>query len=93
MIQSSVELEPPNWEITAAALPCDCVGDLVTVRVKRDWLAECAWYRKYKLDASKGNKEKLDKTIKQGIDKCVGPDCPVVTKYRDKLIEEEFGKT
>jgi len=92
MIQQSVEREPANWEITAIGLRCDYIDDFVTVRVYRDWVTKCTWYLKYKFTTSKGNKLKLEKRIKGRIDKCVGPDCPVVTKYRDKLIEEESGK-
>jgi hypothetical protein len=89
MNQPNGELQPANWEITAVALPCDYIGDLVTIRVTREWLAECAWYLKYKSNTSKG--KKLDETTRVKRDKCVGPDCPIVAKYRDKLIEEELG--
>lgn len=92
MNQPSEELERANWEITAAALPCDYISDLITVRVTRDWVADCGWYLKYKSDRSKGSKQKPEKGGKGKIDKCVGPDCPIVTKYRGKLIEEEFGR-
>jgi hypothetical protein len=84
--------EPANWEITAFSLRCDYIGDMVTVRVARDWLATCAWYLKYKTNATKESKQGIDKAIKQRIDKCLGPNCPIVTKYREKLIEEDFGK-
>ena len=92
MNQTRVDLEQANWDTTAAAMPCDYIGDLITVRVTRDWAAECAWYAKYKSNRSKGKKQKLDKTIKEKRGKCVGPDCPLVTEYREKLIKEEFGK-
>jgi hypothetical protein len=85
----SADPERANWEVTAIALPCDYIGDFVTVRVSGDWLAQCAWYLKYKSNASK---EKFDGIIMGKIDKCVGPDCPIVAGYRDKLIEEEFEK-
>ena len=89
MNQPSEKRDSADWEIAAIALKCDYIGDFVTVRVSRDWLAQCAWYLKYKSNASK---EKFDGIIMGRIDKCVGPDCPIVTGYRDKLIEEEFGK-
>jgi hypothetical protein len=92
MIQSSVKLEPGNWEITTIGLRCDYTSDFVTIIVNRDWMAKCAWHLKYKLNASKAQTEKIGKTTKQRIDKCVGTDCPIVTEYRDKLIEEELGK-
>lgn len=93
MVQPAVKLETANWEKTAISLRCDSIDDFVTVMVNREWIAKCAWYLRYKLKATKENKQKIDKTIKGRIDKCEGHDCPVVTKYRDKLIEEERGKT
>ena len=92
MTQANAEREPANWEITAVALQCDYIDDLVTVRVNRDWVAECAWCFRYKLKKSEERQQKIDATIRGKIDKCIGPDCPIVTKYRDQLIEEEFGK-
>ncbi len=92
MNQTRVDLEQANWDTTAAALPCDYIGELITVRVTRDWAAECAWYVKYKSNSSKRKKQRLDKIIKERTGKCVGPECAIVTRYREKLIEEEFGK-
>ena len=86
------KLEPANWEITAFSLQCDHISEVVTVRVTRDWAATCAWYLKYKANVTKQSGQKIDKAIKQRIDKCLGPDCPLVAKYREKLIEEELGK-
>lgn len=93
MVQPTVKLETANWEKTAISLRCDSINDFVAVMVNRDWLAKCAWYLKYKSEATKGNKQNIDKTIRGRIDKCIGPGCPIVTKYRDKLMEEERGKT
>lgn len=92
MMEPTRKFEPANWEITAFSLRCDYIGDMVTLRVTRDWMAICAWYLKYKTNATKESKQELDKAIKQKIDKCLGPECPIVTKYREKLIEEEFGQ-
>lgn len=91
-MQPNIEQKLANWEITAMGLRCDYIDDFVTVRVKRDWLGECVWYRKYKSNASEEHKQKLGAAIKEKMNKCVGPDCPTVKKYRDKLIEEESGK-
>ena len=91
-MQSTAKLETANWEITAISLRCEYIGDFVTVRVSGDWLAKCAWYLKYKSEVSKGKNQELATIIKQRIDKCVGPDCPIVTKYRGRLIDEESGK-
>ena len=84
----SADRERANWEVTAIALPCEYIGEYITVRVSGDWLAHCAWHLKYKSNPSR---EKFDGIIMDKIDKCVGPDCPIVTGYREKLIEEEFG--
>jgi len=83
---------PANWEITVFSFGCDYIGDRVTVRVTRDWLAKCAWYLKYKANATKQSGQKIDKAIKQRTDKCLGPGCPLVANYREKLIEEEVRK-
>jgi hypothetical protein len=93
MIQPRTKFERANWEITAIALRCDYIGDVVTVMVDRDWRVKCAWYLKYKLNSTQGKKQKIYKTIKGKINKCIGRDCPVVCKYREKLIAEELGKT
>jgi len=87
------KLEPANWEITAFSLQCDHISEVVTVRVTRDWAATCAWYLKHKANVTKQSGQKIGKAMKQSsLDKCLGPNCPLVTKYRDKLIQEEFGK-
>ncbi len=87
------KLEPANWEITAFSLQCDHINEVVTVRVTRDWTATCAWYLKYKTNAAKQSGQKIGKAVKQSsIDKCLGPNCPIVTEYRKKLIQEEFAK-
>ncbi len=88
MMLPTGKFEPANWEITAFSLQCDLINDVVTVRVTRDWTAICAWYLKHKADATK----QIAKAIKQSsIDKCLGPNCPIITKYREKLIQEETG--
>jgi len=86
------KLEPANWEITAFTLRCDYIGDTVTVRVTRDWVATCAWYLKYRANVAEQSVQKIDKVIKQRTDKCLGPGCPNVTKYRETLIKKELGK-
>ena len=92
VMQPTSKPQTANWEITAISLRCDHIGDFVTVRVSGDWLAKCTWYLKYKSEVSKGKNQERATVIKQRMDKCVGPDCPIVTKYRGKLIEEASGK-
>lgn len=86
------KLGPASWEITAFSFGCDYIGDRVTVRVTRNWLANCAWYLKYKANVTQQSGQKINKAIKQRIGKCLGPDCRLIANYREKLIEEEFGK-
>ena len=86
------KLEPANWEITAFSFQCDPINEVVTVRVTRDWAATCVWYLNYKANATKQSGQKISRAVKQSsIDKCLGPNCPIVTKYLEKLIQEEFG--
>lgn len=92
MMQPTSKPQTANWEITAISFRCDYIDDFATVRVHRDWLATCTWYLKYKTDASKGNRQTLDPIVQPRINKCVGPDCPLVRAYRDKLIKEESGE-
>jgi hypothetical protein len=92
MMQPTTKPQTANWEITAISFRCDYIHDFVTVRVHRDWLAMCTWYLKYKSNVSKGSKQALDPIVRQRINECVGPDCPLVAAYRDKLIKEEAGK-
>ncbi len=91
MIQAKGKAEPAKWEITATTLHCDFIDDLVTITVTRDWLAKCSWYLQYKGNTDK-NQPKIDRATKGKITKCKGPDCPAVTKYRDKLMAEESEK-
>jgi hypothetical protein len=68
-MEPTVKLGPASWEITAFSFGCDYIGDRVTVRVTRDWLAKCAWYLKYKAHVPRQNGQKMDKAIKQRIGK------------------------
>ncbi len=86
------KLKPANWEITAFSLQCDHINEIVTIRVSRDWTAACAWQLKYNAAVTKQSRQEMDKAVKKSAGKCLGSNCPIVTKYRDKLIQEEFGK-
>jgi hypothetical protein len=91
MIQAKTDLKPANWQITAITIHCDCIADDVTIMVDKDWTTRCAWYRRYKHNAPGDRKQKFDKTVKLMIAKCLGPECPLALKYRDRLIQDEFG--
>ena len=90
MIQARTDLKPGSWQITATTIHCDYVEDDVTIMVDKDWTTRCAWYRRYKQRTLEDGK-KFDKTIKVKTARCLGPECPLVIKYRDKLIQDEFG--
>ncbi len=91
MIQAKVDIEPAGWQITATTIKCDIVDDAVTLMVNRDWATRCTWYRRYKQKNVEEKKQKFENKIKHKIAECAGPDCPLAIKYRDKLIQEEFG--
>jgi hypothetical protein len=89
MIEAKTDCMPGNWQITATTVKCDYVDDFITLMVYKDWATKCTWYRKFKEALSTDKKRKFDKAIRQKIEKCVGPDCPLAINYRDKLMKEE----
>lgn len=91
MPKSRTGMKPAKWQVTATTVRCEFVDDFVTIMVDKDWTTKCVWYRLHKQKALEGSKQKFDRNIKLKIEKCQGPECSYVTKYRDKLIKEEFG--
>jgi hypothetical protein len=92
MVQVSENVKPSDWEMTAYGIRCGYIGDFVTLRVDGGWKANCAWYLKYKLAKSQREKKEFHQGIERRLDQCVGPDCPNITSYCDRLIEEESKK-
>jgi hypothetical protein len=90
-MQGTTKPEPAKWEITGTTLRCESIDDYVTLAVTREWMAKCTWCLKYKTQSVQ-NAPRKKKTIREKIEKCIGPGCPVVTKYRDKLMSEEAAK-
>jgi hypothetical protein len=90
MIQKKLDIELAGWQVTATTINCEYTDESVTLMVDRDWTTRCSWYRKYKKKALEDKKEKFEKKIKVKITECAGPDCPLASSYRDKLIKEEF---
>ena len=76
MIQARTELQPANWQ--------------TTIIVEKDWTTKCVWYNRYKQKAPDDKKQQIDKAVRLKTGKCTGPNCPLVTEYRDKLVQEEF---
>ncbi len=90
MLEGKPDIEPGNWQITATTIRCDYVDDFVTIMIESDWTAKCVWYRRYKAAYPKA---KLSRDVRSKIPLCKGPECPLVIRYRDKLIKEEKEKT
>jgi len=72
-----------NWQVTAATLRCDIIGEEVTLLVYKDWSVKCTAYSKF----ANG------KVGKAAIhSRCEGTDCQVASHYREKLRSEEPGR-
>ncbi len=79
-----------NWQITAATIYCDAVGDEVTLLVYKDESTKCIGYQKYGQPDKEATKllEKRSKQLEKQL-QCEGPECYRVIQYRDKLFAEE----
>ncbi len=79
----------PNWQLTATTINCDAVDDEVTILVYKDWTVKCTAHAKY--TSSRGASRLLRKkslSLKRQLG-CLGPECPKVIQYREKLLSEE----
>jgi hypothetical protein len=68
-----------NWQITAATLRCETIGDEVTLLVNKDWSIKCTGYMNKALRAKKNGKPAV----------CQGTECQLAINYRKKLQAEE----
>ena len=82
-----------NWQLTATTIYCDGVDEEVTLLVYKDWSTKCTGYRKYG-EPSKEMLNLLKKKSKQSKRQleCMGPECPRVIQYKEKLFTEEANK-
>ena len=71
-----------SWQVTAATLRCDVIGEEVTLLVHKDWSVKCTAYSKY---AATGENARKNGHSPQ----CHGTDCQLATEYRKKLQAEE----
>ncbi len=81
-----------DWVITATTVYCDAVDDEVTLMVYGDGTSKCTGYDKYAKpdkETARSIKIKGRRTGRQL--RCDGPECNMVTQYRDKLLAEEVG--
>jgi hypothetical protein len=54
---------------------------------------KCSWYQLWiwKGSALEDEKRKPDGNIARKSKTCLGPECPMVVAYRDKLLREDSG--
>jgi len=67
-----------NWQITAASLICEDIGEEVTIIVSKDWSVVCTGQKKH---------SKSGKQPQRGG--CTGLKCRQITQYKEKLLSEE----
>jgi hypothetical protein len=73
-----------NWQVTAATLRCEVIGEEVTLLVYKDWSVKCTAYSKLTVSGKT--------VVKTGQGRCEGTDCKVASDYRRKLQSEEREK-
>jgi hypothetical protein len=74
-----------NWQVTAATLRCDVVGEEITLLVYKDWSVKCTVYSKFA--ATRNKPRKSDNRLR-----CEGTQCKVASDYLKKLQSEEEGE-
>lgn len=79
-----------SWQVTAATIYCDFVGEEVTIMVYKDWSVKCTGYKKY----SQPDREAINLLKKRGKQlnrqlKCIGLECSLIIQYKEKLLSEE----
>jgi len=83
-----------DWQVTATTIYCDAVDEEVTIQVFKDWSAVCSGHRRYREPSPDAAKELERRSKRLGRKAhCEGIDCRRVTGYRQKLQEEESGKS
>ena len=71
-----------NWQVTAATLRCDVVGEEVTLLVYKDWSVKCTAYVKFAAAGIKARKG-------DNGPRCEGTQCKIASDYLKKLQSEE----
>ena len=77
-----------SWQVTATTINCDAVDDEVTILVYKDWTAKCTAHIKYTSSRGVSILRKKSASLKRRLG-CLGPECPKVIQYREKLLSEE----
>jgi len=78
-----------SWQLTATTINCDAVADEVTILVYKDWTAKCTAHQKYTSKEAVKLLRKKSLALKRQLG-CLGPECPKVIQYKEKLIAEEL---
>jgi hypothetical protein len=84
-----------SWQLTATTINCDVVDDEATILVYKDWSVKCTGHARYG-SPREGRVLPRKKSLSQERHlECLGPECPKVIQYREKLLSEESrsGKT
>jgi hypothetical protein len=84
-----------SWQLTATTINCDVVDDEATILVYKDWSVKCTGHARYASSReARGLLRKKSPSLGRSLE-CLGPECPKVIQYREKLLSEESrsGKT
>jgi hypothetical protein len=82
-----------DWKVTATTIFCEAVDDEVTIIVYPDFTTKCTGYAKYHEPTKEIGKLLGKKAKRLGHRlECEGTLCPQVTRYRERLAEEELRK-
>ncbi len=87
--------KPASWQLTATTINCDAVDDEATILVYKDWSVKCTGHARYASSKeAHGLLRRKSRSLGRLLE-CLGPECPKVMQYREKLLSEESrsGKT
>ncbi len=79
-----------NWQVTATTVYCEAIAEEVTVMVYKDGSIKCTGFNKSSSPGADQAQKKRARELKRDI-RCSGPECPVTTSYKNRLLAEEAG--
>jgi phage tail tape-measure protein len=65
-----------GWQLTAANVQCQYVGNFATIMVQPDGTARCSYVNRH--GTARDSKKKLRN--------CKWPDCPLVSDFREQAL-------
>ena len=81
--------KPASWQLTATTINCNTVDDEATILVYKDWSVKCTGHATYASSREgRGLLRKKSLALGRRLE-CLGPECPKVIQYREKLLSEE----